>query len=486
MPADGVLGAHDVRLGRLLLAVLDQHGHPRASVAMRRAFLSVERAPARVVYFVERAAHRPAERRSHVERPATARPRSVVEHRLVVGQPRRSEATHAGRVLAMLRAPPPKVVRVEVGTVSEVAHAQHPHYESAVARVSKTQPQVLGVHAGAVSILVLRAAVLSALAFSAALAVEYYLPGDTFCGEGGGCAAVRDSVVGQLIGAYLPALGVLAYTAVFAASIFRGRETARYAALMAIIGGIGAVGFLVLQAAVIGDFCHLCVGVDVSAIVAAAAGGAILWTRPGVADDRGSLRSPAWGFFVIALFGPMAYSITFPDPDIPPEVRELWRDDAEVNIVEMADFECPYCRSLHPVLRQVVEESGHDVHLARIVVPLPFHVHARDAAVTYFCAEAQGRGEEMADLLFASEDLTHAGGLQAANALGLDIDVWEACAEAPETQERIEADITRARTAGMQGLPSVYVGERVLLGFSVENGSAPYLEAVEAAGARRG
>lgn len=330
------------------------------------------------------------------------------------------------------------------------------------------------------AILVLRVASLVALAFSAALAADYYGEGHQFCASGGGCELVRDSPIGRHIGLFLPALGMLTFPLLFAGSLIERRATLRAFALLAVVSGLGALVFLVLQGAVIGHWCWLCVGADGSALIAAGAGAWIVKEKLGTDHGWISIASPWWPLFFAAL-APIAWAKTMPDPEVPPVVRALWDDGADLNVVEMVDFECPYCRAMHPVLKGVLDEVEADVHVVRVMAPLPFHTHAREGARAYFCAEREGRAEVMADRLFASEDLSRSGILEEARALELDVEAFERCLGERAIDARVDEDVARWREAGTGGLPTVFIGERQLLGFDADAGAAPFEEAVAAA-----
>jgi protein-disulfide isomerase len=152
-----------------------------------------------------------------------------------------------------------------------------------------------------------------------------------------------------------------------------------------------------------------------------------------------------------------------------------------VTVVELSDFECPYCRALHPVLDGVLAAHGERVRLVRISIPLPGHPHARDAARGYHCAQAAGRGEEMADVLFNSTALAPADIAAYARALDLDPARFAQCVADPATDRRIDRDVTTVTAAGFDGLPSVWIGDTRILGFDRAARDAPYAAALERA-----
>ena len=329
------------------------------------------------------------------------------------------------------------------------------------------------------AVIVLRLAALVALAFSSATAVDYYGPSQTFCDTGGGCEIVRYFAYTSGLMALLPAAGMLGFTILFLGSLFTRTGVLRFTALAAIVAGVGALALLVVQGVVIGAWCSLCVGVDSSAVLAGVMGVWILIAKPGTPDAKETLVGPWWGAYWLAAFAPLAYAYAFPDPEVPAAIRELYDPSADLNVIEIADFECPYCRGMHPALRTVLEHTDADVHLVRVMAPLSFHTHARFGANAYFCAERQGHADEMADRLFAMpvEEMTPPGTTALAAELGLDVEAFRACLDDPAIFRRVNEDVTRA---GAVGLPTVYIGERHMIGFDETAGPTPYRQAVDA------
>lgn len=335
-----------------------------------------------------------------------------------------------------------------------------------------------------------RLASLVALAFSAASAVDYYGPSPRFCEAGGGCELVHDSEIGQTIGVFLPGLGLAVYTALLALSLAPRGRWRRAGLWLGLLGAQGAAAFLVVQGAVIGAWCWLCVGVDSAAIVAGVA--VVLAGRfgelnrpPEATETRAKpwWRSAWWAAWVVAVAAPIAWGLTAPGSPIPEVVRARYVNGA-VNVVILSDPECPFCRRLHPVLDAAIEASAADGaphHVERVLVPLSFHLLAREAARAIYCAEDAGQGDAMRERVYTDDDLSRRALFTHAAALGLPGDAFARCMDAAETDARVEAGVDFARAAGMRGLPTVFIGERTILGFDPGAGAAPYEEALAAA-----
>jgi protein-disulfide isomerase len=133
--------------------------------------------------------------------------------------------------------------------------------------------------------------------------------------------------------------------------------------------------------------------------------------------------------------------------------------------VEFADFECPYCRKLHPILKQLEERNGSAVRLVRLHMPLLSHPHSMPAAQAAVCAELEGKGAEMADALFSGA-LDENRLLAYATRLGLEPQRFQACRAAASTEARINADRELLESADFRGLPTTYVGRQRVIGLA--------------------
>jgi protein-disulfide isomerase len=133
-------------------------------------------------------------------------------------------------------------------------------------------------------------------------------------------------------------------------------------------------------------------------------------------------------------------------------------EDAPVTIIEFSDYQCPYCRRVEPVVEQLLERYPEQVRLVYRHFPLEsIHPEARAAAEAAVCAEEQGRFWELHEQLFTNEDMS-AEALQGyAEQVGLDMDAFQACLEAPETKRRIETDLAAGREVGVTGTPAFFV-----------------------------
>src|SRR5208283_1293688 len=87
--------------------------------------------------------------------------------------------------------------------------------------------------------------------------------------------------------------------------------------------------------------------------------------------------------------------------------------DAPVTIVEFSDFQCPYCGSAAPVLKQLLATYPTQVRLVFRNLPLrTMHPQAIYAAQAGVCADAQGKFWEIHDVLFTRQSRLGIKGLK--------------------------------------------------------------------------
>jgi protein-disulfide isomerase len=315
------------------------------------------------------------------------------------------------------------------------------------------------------------------LGASVASLIDYFAISPTFCAETG-CATVRESAWAHPLGIPMPVLGIVFYLAALALCFVDAPRLRRTLAVAGAAGGLGLIG---LQAFVIGAWCKLCLIADPAAIgyaVCVLAGAATL--RLTVARGLATVPALCAAIGVLALWShsppPTEPAPTAPVPTasaLPPGARMppgtpafvvSAQDPQAATIVEVVDFECPHCRRMQQKLSAAIEKVAKPVRIVRKMLPLPFHPHAMAAALAYCCADAQGKGEEMAAALFATDpdELTPEGCEKLATRVGCDPERYRR--EMPAAQKRVVAEMTEMRAARISLLPTVFIGGERIVG----------------------
>lgn len=136
-------------------------------------------------------------------------------------------------------------------------------------------------------------------------------------------------------------------------------------------------------------------------------------------------------------------------------------EGAKVTLVEWADFECPYCAIMSPILEKMWEQHAQDVRYVYKFMPLSGHPHGEIAARAAIAAMDQGKFWEMHDKLFANRDHLEQPDLDTyAKEIGLDLARFHKDAESQATTDVIAADRKQADALGVQGTPTIYINGR--------------------------
>jgi len=175
--------------------------------------------------------------------------------------------------------------------------------------------------------------------------------------------------------------------------------------------------------------------------------------------------------------------------------RTTGRADAKVWLIEVSDFQCPYCRQWHdstyPAIRREYVDAG-KVRMAYVNLPLSMHANAMPAAEAAMCAAAQGKFWPVHDEIFSSQAQWH--GLADAKPTfaaiaqrnGVDMAAWKACVDGHQTRALIESDAERAQQSGIQSTPSFIIGNQLIAGAYPVDTFRQVLDSALAVAARSG
>ncbi|HWG53121.1 MAG TPA: thioredoxin domain-containing protein [Gemmatimonadaceae bacterium] len=167
-------------------------------------------------------------------------------------------------------------------------------------------------------------------------------------------------------------------------------------------------------------------------------------------------------------------------------------DSAGVWVVEISDFQCPFCKEWHDetyaTLKRDYVDTG-KIRFAYINFPLPGHRNAWPAAEAAMCVAAQGKFWPMHDALFATqkswETLSDPAAYLDSLAVhvGADSVAYHGCVSKHEMRALIQADIDRATASGVNSTPSFNIGGEMIAGAQP---TAVFQQAIDSALARHG
>ena len=150
--------------------------------------------------------------------------------------------------------------------------------------------------------------------------------------------------------------------------------------------------------------------------------------------------------------------------------------DADLVLVEYSDYECPFCKSFHPTMKQVIQEYGNKVAWVYRHYPLSFHQNAQKEAEASECVtelggndafwkytdlifertESNGTGFEIKDLKLLVEEL------------GFDGNKFQQCLDSGKYTNKVTDEFNTGAKGGIQGTPGTVIitkdGKRELIG----------------------
>ena len=144
--------------------------------------------------------------------------------------------------------------------------------------------------------------------------------------------------------------------------------------------------------------------------------------------------------------------------------ERIGSDKAPVQIIEFADYECPYCQKVNADLKKLREQFGDQVSLVYKDFPLPMHALAARAAEAARCAGEQGKFWQFHDSLFESKKLHTTEMKQEARAEKLDGDKFDKCLDSGAESLVVKKDSDEAQKLGLQGTPSFFINGHFMTG----------------------
>ena len=155
--------------------------------------------------------------------------------------------------------------------------------------------------------------------------------------------------------------------------------------------------------------------------------------------------------------------------------RILGDSAAQVWVVFVGDFQCAECKRWHDEVFPLIRKDYVDtrrVRLAFLNMPQAAHLNAMPTALAAGCASAQGKFWETYAKIFETQsswkDLPDARPYLDSLAIttGADAKTLRFCTETARATKLINTDIERNRKAGVDSVPTFFVGARKLVGYT--------------------
>lgn len=154
--------------------------------------------------------------------------------------------------------------------------------------------------------------------------------------------------------------------------------------------------------------------------------------------------------------------------------NRLGDENAKVQIVEFADFQCPFCGRHHQQVAPEIIKNYVDTGKATYVYKhLAFLGNESVwAAIAAECAADQGKFWDFHDYLFTHQNGENGGAFNKdkligfGQELGLDMTKFEACVQSDATYDRVRADTEEGQKLGVVSTPTFFVNGKPLVGLT--------------------
>lgn len=139
-------------------------------------------------------------------------------------------------------------------------------------------------------------------------------------------------------------------------------------------------------------------------------------------------------------------------------------DSARVTLVEVSDFECPFCgryfvQTAPQIVKQYVDAGK--IRHAFVHLPIASHKYAFKAAEAAACAADQGKFWDMHDRLFSNQGPALAPGLLPDKGVQVGLtnqDLYKSCLESSKHAADIRADMAMVQQHGVTATPTFFLG----------------------------
>ena len=145
--------------------------------------------------------------------------------------------------------------------------------------------------------------------------------------------------------------------------------------------------------------------------------------------------------------------------------------DAKITLIEFADFECPSCRQLDRILRDLLPQHP-EIRLVYKDFPLTtIHPWAMTASLAGQCAIQQNPVSfwKIHDIIFDAQDVITPSNVwekmtDFANQLGLNVETFRTCMANPATAHEIDQTTAEGHDLNVTGTPTIFVNGRRIVG----------------------
>ena len=139
--------------------------------------------------------------------------------------------------------------------------------------------------------------------------------------------------------------------------------------------------------------------------------------------------------------------------------------NAKITLIEYSDFECPFCKTAHPTMQEVLKTYGDKIRLVYRHFPLPFHQNAHKEAEASECIASLGGNDKFWNFVNAIFERTTSNGTGFAldklgplsSEIGVDQTQFQDCLDSGKYAQLVKDQSAEGSSAGVNGTPTTFV-----------------------------
>lgn len=146
--------------------------------------------------------------------------------------------------------------------------------------------------------------------------------------------------------------------------------------------------------------------------------------------------------------------------------------NAKVTLVEYSDLECPFCKSFHPTMKEVLQTYGDKVRWVYRHFPLSFHQNAQKEAEASECVAELGGNDAFWDYVDKIFERTTSNGTgfaldklgPLASEVGVNQAQFQSCLDSGKYTKLVQDQIADGTAGGVSGTPSTFINGQLTVG----------------------
>lgn len=139
--------------------------------------------------------------------------------------------------------------------------------------------------------------------------------------------------------------------------------------------------------------------------------------------------------------------------------------NAKITLLEYSDFECPFCKSFHPTVQEIMKTYGDKIRWVYRHFPLSFHANAQKQAEASECIAEIGGNDAFWKYVDAIFERTTSNGTgfaleklgPLAGELGVNQAEFQTCLDSNKYEKLVKDQIADGTASGVSGTPSTFI-----------------------------